>query len=330
MLRFFRSYNSLALFTILLVGVASWLHVLCKSEISLSEKHGAFLFRALSGWFVDKQEPYLWFGLILFLFTALLIVFVNARLHLIDKISYLPALCYILFTGGVGEIHQFNPAVIATVLLVTAFILLSKSFESERLSYHFFTVSALISFAAFFYQYMYAYMLVVWLVIALFRPGYWREWVFSVLGFLLPVFFAFSWFFLVNDDYTRMGAFFDEMFALQRIAPSLSTTAIIFFTSCIMLVIIVFRYSLRYIGSKRVLLRNRYYVLIMITVVTAGMVLIIPDTLPHAWYLLAFPMSIFMSVYFATTKSMRFGTIVLSLLLVGVTVVQAIFVLSTE
>ena len=330
MLRFFRSYNSLVIITILLVGIASWLHVPGGSGISLPGKYGTFMFRALDGWFADKQELYFWFGLILSLSTALLMVFVNARLQLIDKVSYLPALCYVLFISGVGEIHQFNPAVIATILLVTGFILLSKSFENERLSYSFFTVSALISFATFFYQYMYMYMLVVWLVIALLRPGYWREWIFSILGFLLPLFFAFSWFFLVNDDYTRIGVFFDEIFTLQRMTPSLSTTTIIFFISCILLIIIIFGYMLRYIGSNKVILRNRYYVLILITVVTAGMVFVVPDTLPHAWYLLAFPMSFFMSNYLATTKSIRFGTIVLLLLFVGVTVVQAILFLSTE
>ena len=287
------------------------------------------MYRALSGWFVDTQKLHVWLGLILFLSTALLMVFVNTRLHLSEKISYLPALCYVLFTGGVGEIHQFNPAIIATILLVTGFIHLARSFESERLSYSFLTVSALISFATFFYQYMYLYMLVVWFVIALLRPGYWREWVFSILGFSLPLFFAFSWFFLVKDDYTRMGVFFDEIFSLQRVAPSLSATTIIFFTASILLILIIFGYLLRYIGSKKVILRNRYYVLILIAVVTVGMMIIVPDMLPHAWYLLAFPMSFFMSNYLATTKSIRIGAIVLSLLLAGVTVVQVIFFLST-
>ena len=207
MLRFFRSNSSIVIVTTLLIGVVTWLHVLGESEISLSAKYGTFMFRALSGWFVDAQK---WFGLILFLLTAILMIFVNARLHLIEKSSCLPALCYVLLIGGVGETHLFNPALIATIFLGLAFIHLAEAFESERLSYNFFMVSVFISFAAFFYQYMYVYLLVVWLVIVLLRPGYWREWVFSVLGFALPLFFAFSWFFLIDDDYTRMGVFFEE------------------------------------------------------------------------------------------------------------------------
>ena len=329
MLRFFRSYNSMVIIVILLIGVASWLHVLGKSEISYSDAYGTFMFRALSGWFVDTQELYVWFGLIFFLLTTTLMILVNARLRLIDKSTYLPALCYVLLTGGAGEIHLYHPAIIATILLVTGFILLAGAFESERLSYRFFTVPVIISIATFFYQYMYVYMLVVWLVIAVLRPGYWREWVFSILGFALPIFFAFSWFFLVDDDYTAISTFFDEIFALQRATPSLSTTTIIFFASCTLLITIIFGHMLPYVRSKKVIFRNRYYLLIMIGVVTAGMIFVVPDMLPQAWYLLAFPMSFIASDYLASTKSIRWGTIVLSLLFVGVTVAQAIL-LSTK
>jgi len=329
MLRFFRSYHSMVVVTILLVGVISWLHVLGKSEIPISVKYDTFLFRTLCGWFVGSPKLYEFLGLFLFLLAAILMIFVNSRLHLIEKISYLPALCFVLLISGVGEIHLFNPVVIATILLVFGFIFLAKSFESERLSYSFFTVPFILSVATFFYQYMYLYMLVVWLVIALLRPGYWREWVFSILGFAFPLFFAFSWFFLVHDDYTRMGVFLDEIFTFQRIMPSMSTSTIIFMTSCILLVAIFFWYMLRYIRSKKIIFRNRYYVLIMIAIVTVAMIPAVPDTLPQAWYLLSFPLSFFISNYLATTRSMRWGTVLLSALFGGVAVVQ-VLLLSTK
>ena len=324
MLRFFRSYHNMVIVTILLIGIGSWIHVFDGSEDFHCSEYGAFMFRALNGCFVDIQGLYAWLGLILFFLAVFMMIYANARLHLIDKISYLPALCYVLLVGGVPEIHLFNPELIATILFVAGFMFLARSFESERLSYKIFTASAFISIATFFYQYMYVYMLVVWFVVALLRPGYWREWVFSILGFALPLFFAFSWFFLVDDDYTRMGAFFDEICTIQRMTPSWSITSIVFIISCILLFVITFVYTLQYISSKKVVFRNRYYVLAMIVVVTLGMIFIVPDTFPQVWYLLAFPMSFIMANYLNTIKSIRWGTIVLSLLFAGVILVQAI------
>jgi len=327
MLRFFRSSSSIVIVVIILFGIATWLHALNESGSFFSEKYGTFMFRALIDWLIDLQVSWLlmWIGLILFLTTAVLLIYVNMRLHLIEKALYLPAFCYILFIGGVPEIHLFNPAMVAAVLLVASFTLLLKSFESERLSYCFFSAPAFISTAAFFYQYAYIYMLVVWLAIAILRPGYWREWVFSILGYAFPLFLAFSWFFLVDDDYTRLGVFFNEIVTFQRITPLLSISTIVFFASSIAVAIIAFGHIPRYLESKKMIVRNRYYLVILMTVVTGGMIIAVPDMIPFAWYLLAFPMSFIMSGYLADTKSKRWGIIALSVLFVGVAAAQAVF-----
>ena len=325
MLRFFRSYNALVIVVILLIGILTWLHVLDETEIISSGKYDALMFRSLNGWLAMTPGESAWLGLFLSLLTAIAVVYANVRLHLIEKISYLPALCYILLIGGVSEIHQFNPVLIAVILLVTAFIIIAGAFESERLSYNFFTASAFISLATFFYPYMYMYMLAIWLAIAFWRPGYWREWVFSILGFALPLFFVFSWLFLVEDDISRMGVFFKEIFTIQRMVPSLSVSTIVFFALSIAVGVIAFGHLLRYVGSARVIVRTRYYFLILIGILTVGMAFTVPDMIPQIWYLLAFPVSFIISAYFAKIKSVRWGTVVLAILFAGVLVAQAMF-----
>ena len=321
MLRFFRSSKSIVIVTVLLIGILTWLQALLGGqEVAVSYRYDTFLFNALNEWLSRIDGLSVWFGLCLFLIVAVMLVLVNNRLRLIGKVSYLPALCYVLLIGGMSEIHLFNPVVIAVILLMAGLILLVDSFESEQLSYRFFTVPALISLSTFFYQYMYFYMIVVWLVIALWRPGYWREWVFSILGFALPIFFAFSWFFLVEDDATRMGTFFCEILDIQRYNPSLSNSNIVFFALIFVLVIISFLYTLQYISSKKTVVRTGYYVLFIIVAITAGMIFAIPDIIPFAWYLLAFPLSIFISCFLANVKSKLWGNVVLAILFIGVIV----------
>ena len=319
MLRFFRSSKSIVIIIVLLIGILTWLYALLgEPETAVSIKYSTFLFKALNDWLSQIDGLPVLFGLVLSLTAAVMLVFVNNRLRLIGKFSYLPALCYVLLIGGVSEIHLFNPVVIAVILLMASFILLVDSFESEQLSYCFFTVPALISLSTFFYQYMYIYMIVVWLVIAMWRPGYWREWIFSFLGFALPIFFAFCWFFLVDDDATRMGTFFCEIFDIQRYTPSLSNSNIVFSAFIFVLVIITFLYTLQYISSKKTVVRTGYYVLFIIIAITVGMIFAIPDMIPFAWYLLAFPLSIFISCYLANVKSKLWGNVVLAILFIGV------------
>jgi hypothetical protein len=122
-----------------------------------------------------------------------------------------------------------------------------------------------------------------------------------------------------------MGAFFKEILTIQRVAPSLSTSTIIFFIIGIAVGAIAFWHLLQYIGSEKVIIRTRSYILILIGMITIGMAFVIPDMIPLGWYLLAFPLSFLISGYFANIKSARWGTVVLVILFTGVMVAQAIF-----
>jgi len=217
---------------------------------------------------------------------------------------------------------MFSSAIIATLLLITSFIILSVTFESEKLSYNFFTAPMFISLATFFYQYAFVYMLVIWIVIAAWRPGYWREWVFSILGFVLPYFFAFCWFFLVENDATRMGFFFTEMFSIQQVTHSFSDSTIIFFAFCALLTLFTLWHTLRHVSSRKTTVRTNYYFLILIAVVTICKALIIPETVPQAWYMLAVPVAFTFSCYLAIVRSMLWGNVFLVLLFIGVVVGQ--------
>ena len=119
----------------------------------------------------------------------------------------------------------------------------------------------------------------------------------------------------------RMGIFFSEIFSFQRIVPSVSIATIVFSAVSAALVIITFGHLMRYIGSKKVIVRNGYYILILMALVTIILAVSTPDIFPFVWYLLAFPMSFVLSNFLATVKSTRWGTIVLTALLVGVAIV---------
>lgn len=327
MLRFFRTSNAIILIVILfLTGIATWGQALLQPGIPADgSKYGAFLFRFFSDILDGFPVLSRWCGLSLTLLTAIVAVFVNNKLHLNERVSYLPALCYILLTGGVPAIHKFNPAVIATLFLSFSFIRIINSFNNDRPSYSYFTAPALISFAAFFYQYAYVYMLAVWFSILFMRPGYWREWVFSVLGFALPLFIAFSWFFLVDDDYTRMAFFFGEIFSFERIIPALSISIWVFLIIISLIIIPILRHLFHYLGARKIAIRNGYYILTVTILITLILTVAIPDIFPDIWYLLAFPLSFILSNYLSTVKSLRWGTVILACLFAGVFIAQLIY-----
>ncbi|MDR2038410.1 MAG: hypothetical protein LBQ60_10855 [Bacteroidales bacterium] len=325
MLRFFRSSKTIVLIVILLLGGLTWIYTLLEGKLVNENRYGTFLFQSIDGWMDNQPELSVWCGWILSMLGALMLIFVNNRLHLIDRISYMPALCYILLVGGVPSIHQLNPVIIATIFLILAFIQLIMSYRSENLSYGYFLAPLFISVATFFYQYAYVFMVIVWFSILFLRPGYWREWVFSLIGFIFPFFLLFCWYYLLEDNYTAIFIFLEDIFSIHRNIPELLPSTMIFFGVCTVVGIITFGHLMRYIGSRKIIIRNGYYTLIAISIVILIMVAIIPDTLPLAWYLLAFPLSFFLSHYLVNVRSLRWGNILLWLLFAGVLTAQLIY-----
>lgn len=325
MLRFFRSSSSMVIAVVLLLGGLVWLHAFMDANLQVTNNHSAFLFQTVSGWMNGIPNLAAGIGLGLIMVETIMLVIVNNKLHLIDKISYLPALCHVLLIGSIPAIHGFNPVIIAVILLTVAFIHLIESFSTEKLSYCYFTAPVFISFAAFFCQYAYVYMLAVWCALLFMRPGYWREWVFSVLGFLLPVFFVFCWFFLVEDDPARLIIFFKEAFFFQRILPGLTPYTVIFPGIGILSCLVALRYSIHHLGSKKIVTRNGYYLLLLIAIVTLALPVVVPSSIPLIWYLMAFPLSFILSYYLATVKSAVTGTIILSVLFVNMIMAQAVY-----
>ncbi|MDR0815536.1 MAG: hypothetical protein LBN37_07295 [Bacteroidales bacterium] len=327
MLNFFRSSRTLVILMVFLLGGLTWICALLHPGLQMEPKHEMVFARAVNTLFAAAPQLSVWCGVLLTLGIAVLHIYVN-RLNQIDKVSYLPALCYVLLIGGVPAIHQFNPAIIAAILLIIAFTQLMVSFQSEQLSYAYFTAPLCISLAVFFYQYAYIFMLVVWLCILFFRPVYWREWVFSILGFIFPFVWWLSGLFLSDSDYTQVFAMFKDMLTFPSVVPDLDAATVLFFFFDIVLIIISIGYLLRYIGAKKIIVRNSYYTLLMIAASLFIMTLVVPDILPFAWYLMAFPLSFFLSYFLANVRSFRLGNIVLWSLILTIGIAQSIFYLS--
>ncbi|GHT22057.1 hypothetical protein FACS189430_03270 [Bacteroidia bacterium] len=324
MLSFFRSSHTPVILMVFLLGGLTWICALLNPELQMAAKHEMVLASVVNSFFATAPQLSVCCGLLLTLGIAVLQIYFN-RLNHIDKASYLPALCYVLLIGGVPAIHQCNPAIIAAILLIIAVMQLMVSFQSEQLSYAYFSAPLCISLAVFFYQYAYIFMLVVWLCILFFRPVYWREWIFSILGFIFPFVWWFGWLFLSDGDYAQIFAMSEAMFVFPHIVPDFDAATILFLLFNGVLILISLGYLLRNIGAKKIIVRNSYYTLLLIAVSMFVMTVIVPDILPFAWYLMAFPLSFFLSYFLANVRSFRLGNIVLWSLILMIGIAQSIF-----
>jgi hypothetical protein len=280
-------------------------------------------FRAISERLTNPSVVAAWCGFLFVMAEIAALVFVN-RFHLLNKTSGLPALCYVLLIGGVPSIHLLDPAAIAAIFLTIAFARLTISFRSERFSPEYFSAAICIALATFFFRYAYFFMLMVWFCILFFRPGYWREWVSSLLGFFFPFFWLFCWHYLFEDNTTYVSGVFNEMFTFERVMPQLSASFAVFAILCAVITVFSILYLFHRVRSQKIIVRNGYYLLMLMLMLSCMITLIAPDTLPSAWYLLSVPPSFYLSYYLENSRSSFWNNAIITLMVVVTCVIQYI------
>jgi hypothetical protein len=74
------------------------------------------------------------------------------------------------------------------------------TFKKEGLAYEYFLASFLVATGSLFYARGAYLMLIIWIGLSLFRNIRWREWIFTIIGFLLPYMFLFSWYYITGQE----------------------------------------------------------------------------------------------------------------------------------
>jgi len=110
--------------------------------------------------------------------------------------TYVPALFFTLIVSTLPGIHQLSPVLLTAPLLLVLLnriILLSRN---DILLYHSFEAGIITGIATLIYLPSLFFLIVIYTSLIVFRPFVWREWIYPLLGFSIPIFICFSIYFL--------------------------------------------------------------------------------------------------------------------------------------
>ena len=141
---------------------------------------------------------------VLLTFSILLIVITASVLNQIinqddffDKNTFLPFVLYFLLMSALSPFNTFNSIILSNFFLVLFLKWAFKIRRQQDARTIVFNASLLLSFATLFFPLYAPFLLSPFVLLIVFRPFIWREWVLSLLGLCIPaVFYAFLMYFL--------------------------------------------------------------------------------------------------------------------------------------
>lgn len=324
---FLRLLRSTGLQTIILIpilGIALWL----LSFIHPSE--AVFLFDAypMPSYKLISEiiSPDSFFGnlvaLSLVLAQALLLIRLNTRFILINNRTYLPAIIYILITASIPDLQRLNPVIFSGFFLLLGLELMFYGYQSGKIAYEFFTASFFISLGATFYPYLLFFLFIVWAGLIILRPFYWREWAFSIIGFLMPWLFVFSYYYLIHDHPDKIITDLSHAFQVDYDFPLYSLLTYIFGIFTLLLVLVASQFMIIGFASKKILTRKAFLLFLWLFINCLGVFLLVDQASVEIIFLAAIPLSYLISHYLTFVRSHFWGELFITGLFLIIFLIQ--------
>ncbi|MFN8208878.1 MAG: hypothetical protein U0T82_15945 [Bacteroidales bacterium] len=320
MLRLFRSNQPLIFFLIPLITLLLWV-----KEFRLPGHADPFqsampAFDLVIGLIGNGNWLNPLFGLLFTLLSAYMVGQLNRQYIFIQERSQMPVIFFILVSGTFSTLHSLHPLHIALPFFLMAISRILGTYRIDKLSYNPFESAFFVGIAGLFYGPSIMFLPVVWIGLLLFRPGYWREWFFTIAGFAVPWIFWLTGLLIAGIPVLE----FREKFVsslISRHTYELSSQQWLFLGFLLLLTLVSSQVMIRKIQSNKILARRSFNLFFWIFFVGVASYSIIPSVGIEILIALAVPVAYLFTHFFIHVRRNWWGELLLWIMTVLVVLV---------
>jgi len=259
---------------------------------------------------------------LLVLLTSFLLVNFNTSAFFISERTFLPALFYILLTGLMPGQQVMNPVLPASIMIILAIKKIMDSYRVQYTAFSFFDAGLLIGTGSLFYAGLLWFGLLLIIGILLLRTGNLREIILSAVGFVTPWFLAAGFYYVLGNDPGSLWTSIKENLSSDPAPLSLSRLELVSLaiTGAIALASIAFLYSI--INSKKIKSHKTFNLLMWTLVLTGSIFFIYRNISMEVIWIVAIPVSYFLSHYFVFSRKKLIPEILFSAIILLVALIQ--------
>jgi len=264
------------------------------------------------------------FAIIILIINAVWLSRINTKFILVKVRTYLPTLFYGFICSSYLPLQELNPALIAVTLFIQAVNLMFESYKEEKLSYKYFESSLLISCASLFYAPAALFMVIVWIGLSILKTSEWRDWIFTMIGFILPYLFILTILYVNNTDIPGYFSNFIVNFKITRGLDYIGHVEIIYFSFLILLVLIASGTMIGVYQGLKIYARIYYRVFFWIFLVAMGIFFGLYNKSFELIYFSALPVSYLLTFYFYSIRTRLIGEILFTIFIGSIIVMVVI------
>jgi len=324
LLRFFRLTSAPVIIFIPFLGFLLWLPSLLHSQSSVFffDKTQMPLYKFVTDIIAPQSFTSTLLAFSMVIVQGFLLVRLNTRFFFINNRSYLPALFFILITASIPDLQRLNPVIFSGFFLLLALEKIFTSYQAKKLAYDYFVAAFYISIGSLFYPFLAFFMAFIWISLAFLKPFNWREWLFTIIGFLVPVFFVFCFYYIVYNQPLRIIYDVQAIFQYNYKTPQYPFPIIFFLGTIFFLILLASQFMIRTFQGKKILPRKAFTLFFWLFVNALLVYLLVSKASIEIIFLATIPVSYLLAHYFALLKSIFWGNILLIIVLTLLIIIQ--------
>ena len=256
-------------------------------------------------------------ALSLLVINALLLSRLNIKFIVLKSRTYLPSFIFLLVVSSFLPLQCLNPVVFASIFMLFAIEAILGTFKKEGLAYEYFLASFLVSTGSLFYARGAYLMFIIWIGLSLFRNFRWREWIFTIIGFMLPYLFLFSWYYLTGQELISRWQGMITNFLPDHDFGLFNRYYILFYAFLALLILLASRKMISNYQGLKIYVRKFYRLNFWIFAVTLFVYFSLYSRSVELIYFSGFAIAYILSYYFFNLRSKLTGEILFGLLFAG-------------
>lgn len=250
-----------------------------------------------------KQYPNTHYAtsMLLLLLLSIYLLRINQRFMVISQPTYLPAFLFVLYASIIPDLQRFTPVLPAAAAYIYMIEVLFRHYELRRIAFTMLKVSFFIGISSFFYAPALYMLIPLWIGMALLRPFFWREWVYSFIGISLPFIFYLAIGFLQDSFFHSLTLLQENLFyaSQDKISDNLYSYLLFLY---LLFTFVLFLFNLLQGIKTKIRIRRFIQYLAILTLSSFAFLLLIPSAGKEFMIILLLPYSILASHYYINTK----------------------------
>lgn len=277
------------------------------------------LFVPINNFTANSDFVRVFISLVLVVFIAGLIQVINDRYMLLRVRTKLPSILFVIIVSGFTELHTLHPVFPATLFLLFAIYTLFNIFEQPKPYSAIFNVGFFIGIGTIFYLNLIVLLPAFFIGIAILtRESNWRKYLILLIGFLVPVFFVYSYAVLTKQTAEMIAVITQNTItSVNHFRSNISLH--LFLAILILLTLIGSVNIMRQYDSKKVSTRKYFVFFLVIFVLSLLSFTFIPVTSQEILVIISIPITYLISNLFVSIKS-KFWSESLFLLLITIVI----------